>query len=226
MAVPALLYLFHFSPLAATTASLAVVAATAAAGVVPRIKVDQVRLRQAVIFWALGIAGTFVGSQAAQLLPELILVTGFALVMVGAAVAMWRKSSRAEAEEVPHRAPWLLPLVAIGVGLLTGLFGVGGGFLIVPALVLVFGLPFKVATGTSLAVVAMNSVTALAFKSDTWSSVDWRVPLLMIAGGLVGSLLAAQLNIGLSRRLLERAFAGLLVLLAAWMMLQPILLPL
>jgi uncharacterized membrane protein YfcA len=96
----------------------------------------------------------------------------------------------------------------------------------VPALVLVFGLPFKVATGTSLAVVAMNSVTALAFKSDTWSSVDWRVPLLMIAGGLVGSLLAAQLNIGLSIRLLERAFAGLLVLLAAWMMLQPILLPL
>lgn len=223
--MPAFLYLFHFSPLAATTASLAVVAASAAAGVVPRIRLGQVRVRQAVTFWALGIIGTLAGSRIAPLIPEVVLVMGFALVMIGSAVAMWRKSSSTEPAEEPTRAAWLLPVVATGVGLLTGLFGVGGGFLIVPALVLVFGLPFGLATGTSLVVVALNSVTALLFKVDAWASVDWRVPALVIVGGLVGSVVASRGNVGIPRRILERGFAVLLVLLAAWMLLQPLVLP-
>jgi uncharacterized membrane protein YfcA len=137
--------------------------------------------------------------------------------MLGAAVAMWRKSSAVEPNGERHAARWLLPVVAMGIGLLTGIFGVGGGFLIVPALVLVFGFPFGVATGTSLVVVALNSLTALVFKYDTWDQIPWQVPLLVIVGGLVGSVVASSLNTGLSQRLLERAFAVLLVVLAAWM---------
>lgn len=223
VAVPAFLYLFGFSPLAATTASLAVVAASATAGAVPRLRMGQVQIRQALTFWALGIVGTFAGSRLAPIVPDRLLEVGFAVVLLAAAVAMWRKSSGTESKETPHRAPWLLPVVAIAVGLLTGLFGVGGGFLIVPALVLVFGLPFGLATGTSLVVVALNSVTALLFKWDTWASVDWAVPLLVVVGGLIGSVLASRWHTGVPRRLLERAFAVLLVLLAAWMVLQPFL---
>ena len=225
VAVPAFLYLFDFSPLAATTASLAVVAASATAGAIPRIRLGQVRMRQALTFWALGIVGTLAGSRLAPVIPELVLVSGFALVMLGAAVAMWRKSSSTEPAEAPQRAAWLLPVVAIAVGLLTGLFGVGGGFLIGPALVLVFGLPFGLATGTSLVVVALNSVTALLFKVDAWGSVDWHVPALVIVGGLVGSVVASRWNVGIPRRILERGFAVLLVVLAVWMVLQPFVLP-
>ncbi len=220
VAVPAFLYLFGFDPLAATTASLAIVAASATAGAVPRFRLGQVRIKQGLTFWALGIVGTFLGSRIAPAIPEVILVVGFALVMVGAAIAMWRKSSSAEPAMAQARPAWLLPVVAISVGVLTGLFGVGGGFLIVPALVLVFGLPFGLATGTSLLVVALNSVTALLFKFDSWSTVDWRIPALVIIGGLVGSVIASRGSARVSRRLLERIFAVLLVVLSLGMVIQ------
>lgn len=225
VAVPAFLYLFGFDPLAATTASLAVVAASAAAGAIPRLRLREVRLKQALTFWLLGIVGTFAGSRVAPVVPELVLLVGFALVMVGAAVAMWRKSSSPESPEVSGRATWLLVLVALGVGALTGLFGVGGGFLVVPALVLVFGLPFGLATGTSLVVIALNSVTALLFKVSAWSSVDWSIPVLVIAGGLVGSILASRWNGVVPRQILERVFAALLGALALWMVLEATLVP-
>lgn len=218
--MPAFLYLFGFDPLAATTASLAIVATSATAGAVPRFRLGQVRVKQGLTFWVLGIVGTFAGSRIAPAIPEVILVVGFALVMVGAAIAMWRKSSSAESTIPQARPAWLLPVVAISVGVLTGLFGVGGGFLIVPALVLVFGLPFGLATGTSLLVVALNSVTALLFKFDTWSTVDWRIPALVIIGGLVGSVIASRGSARVSRRLLERIFAVFLVLLSLGMVAQ------
>jgi len=217
VAVPAFIYVFGFSPLEATTASLAVVAVSAASGSVPRFRLGQVHLRQALLFWGLGIVGTLAGSRLSTVLPESLIVAGFAVVMLGAALAMWRKSSATESTGPRHRAPWLLPVVAIAIGLLTGVFGVGGGFLIVPALVLVFGFPFGIAAGTSLVVVALNSVTALVFKYDTWHQIPWHIPVLVIVGGLIGSVVASTLNGRVSQRLLERSFAALLVVLAAWM---------
>ena len=223
VAVPAFLYLFGFTPLAATTASLAVVAASALSGMVPRLRMQQVDVRQGGLFWIRGIAGTFAGSRLATVLPGAVILGGFALVMLGASVAMWRKSSGQPPTE-PHRRPlWVVVLVALAIGLLTGLFGVGGGFLIVPALVLVFGFPFGLAAGTSLLVIALNSLTALAFKAETWGQIDWHVPLIVIAGGLVGSLLASRFNGIVPQRLLERVFAVLLVLLAAWMVVDAVI---
>ena len=224
VAVPVFIYLFGFSALEATTASLAVVAASAAAGAVPRFRLHQVHLRQALLFWVLGIVGTFAGARLAKVIPEPVVIVGFAMVMLGAAVAMWRKSSMPEPDGTRTTSRWLLPVVAIGIGLLTGIFGVGGGFLIVPALVLVFGFPFGVAAGTSLVVVALNSVTALAFRYDTWHQIPWQIPLLVIVGGLVGSVVASAFNAGVSQRLLERAFAVLLVLLAVWMAFETLVL--
>ena len=144
--------------------------------------------------------------------------------MMGAAVAMWRKGSGPEPAGTRESSLWLVVAVATAIGLLTGLFGVGGGFLIVPALVLVFGFPFGVAAGTSLVIVALNSVTALVFKAGTWHDIPWQLPAFVIVGGLIGSVLASRANLAVSQQLLERAFAGLLVLLAAWMVLEALLL--
>lgn len=217
LAVPAFLYLFDFTPLQATTASLAVVAASAGSGAIPRFRLGQVRQRQAVLFWVLGVAGTFAGTRLAPLVPEYALIGGFSLVMVGAAIAMWRKGSPPESDGSKSSSRWLTLIVATGIGLLTGIFGVGGGFLVVPALVLLFGFPFGVAAGTSLVIVALNSITALVFKADSWHEIPWQLPLIVIVGGLVGSVLSSRANLAISQRLLERAFAGLLVLLATGM---------
>lgn len=224
VAVPAFLYLFGFDPLAATTASLVVVGASATSGVIPRLRQQQVRVKQALVFWVLGVAGTFAGARLATVLPEPVIITGFAIVMLAAAVAMWRKSSRPQPTAERTAAPWLLVLVALAIGLLTGLFGVGGGFLIVPALVLVFAFPFGIATGTSLLIIALNSVTALVFKYDTWGTVEWTVPLLVVAGGLVGSVAASTLNHGIPARVLERTFAVVLVALAVFMAVETLVL--
>ncbi len=217
LAVPAFLYLFDFTPLQATTASLAVVAASAGSGAIPRFRLGQVRQRQAVLFWVLGVAGTFAGTRLAPLVPEYALIGGFSLVMVGAAIAMWRKGSPPEPDGSKSSSWWLTLIAATGIGLLTGIFGVGGGFLVVPALVLLFGFPFGVAAGTSLVIVALNSITALVFKADSWHEIPWQLPLIVIVGGLVGSVLSSRANLAISQRLLERAFAGLLVLLATGM---------
>ena len=220
LAVPAFLYLFDFTPIQATTASLAVVAASAGSGAIPRLRLGQVRPRQAMLFWLLGLAGTFAGTRLAPVIPESALIVGFSLVMVGAAIGMWRKGSRPEPEGMKSSSLWLILVVATGIGLLTGIFGVGGGFLIVPALVLVFGFPFGVAAGTSLVIVALNSVTALVFRANTWHEIPWQLPLIVIVGGLVGSVLVSRANLAISQRLLERAFAGLLVLLAVSMVVE------
>lgn len=224
VAVPAFLYLFGFGALEATTASLAVVAASAASGIVPRWRRGQIDARHGWIVWALGIPGTFLGTRLAAVIPGAVIVVGFAIVMLGAAVAMWRKSSGSTPAE-PHRRPWwVLLLVALGIGLLTGLFGVGGGFLIVPALVLVFGFSFGLAAGTSLLVIALNSLTALVFKFSTWGEIEWTIPLVVIVGGLVGSMLAARFHSHVPQRLLERGFAITLVLLAIWMAFETLVL--
>lgn len=217
IAVPAFIYLFGFSALQATTASLAVVTVSAASGAVPRLRLHQVRIRQALVFWGFGIIGVFAGSRLATIIPASVVITGFAIVMLGAAYAMWRKSSKVADTEIFQPKRWLLPVVATAIGLLTGLFGVGGGFLIVPALVLVFGFPFAIATGTSLMVIALNSATALIFKYDSWQQIPWHIPLLVIVGGVIGSVLAATFNSRIPQRYLERGFAILLVLLAGWM---------
>lgn len=224
VAVPVFLYVFGFGALEATTASLAVVAVSAASGAVPRFRQHQVDVKHALVFWLVAIPGTLAGSRLATVIPEAVLVTGFALVMVTAAVAMWRKSTAVVAAEREKTSALLLVAVALGIGLMTGLFGVGGGFLIVPALVLVFGFPFAIAAGTSLVVIALNSITALVFKFDTWSSIDWHVPLLVIVGGIIGSVLASRFNSKVSQRLLERSFAVLLVALAIAMAVETLVL--
>lgn len=224
LAVPAFLYIFGFGALEATTASLAVVAASAASGAIPRFRQHQVDVRHALIFWLVGIPGTFVGSRLSTIIAPGVLLMGFALVMLAAAVAMWRKSSAVPSDDHRDAPKWLLVLVALGIGLMTGLFGVGGGFLIVPALVLVFSFPFGMAAGTSLVVIALNSVTALIFKYDTWASIEWQVPILVVVGGVVGSVVASRFSAHVPQRPLERAFAGLLVLLAVWMVVDSTLL--
>lgn len=224
VAVPAFLYVFGFGALEATTASLAVVAASATSGAVSRFRQQQVDVKHALVFWLVAIPGTFAGSRLATVIPEDVLVTGFALVMLSAAVAMWRKATAVVAAEREKTSVVMLVVVALGIGVMTGLFGVGGGFLIVPALVLVFGFPFAIAAGTSLVVIALNSLTALVFKYDTWADIDWHVPLLVIIGGIIGSVLASRFNSRVPQRLLERAFAVLLVLLAVWMAVETLVL--
>lgn len=242
LAVPVLVYAAGMSPQQATASSLLLVGVAAAVGLIPHIRGGRVKVGLGVAFGVAGIPGSLLGSALnKQMNPDLLLL-GFSVLVL---VAAWRMvtacptctkvgEERALAAAVPVAgAPdgpeagvtllervdtrRVLAIVAAGtgVGFLTGLFGVGGGFVIVPALTLLLLLPMPIAIGTSLLVIAINSAVALTTRLAT-TTIDWGATLpftlAAVAGVLTGGRLAGKLDPQKSLRW----FAALLVAVAVY----------
>ncbi|GAB4003964.1 sulfite exporter TauE/SafE family protein [Glycomyces albus] len=160
LTVPALVYLAGVEPKAAIAMSLFIVGTTSLIAMGVHARAGRVRWRTGLLFGAAGMAGAYTGGRIAEYVPGPVLLGGFAVMMVLTAVAMIR--SRAEPEAAPPRRP-VARILAEGaaVGLVTGLVGAGGGFLVVPALVLLGGLSMPTAIGTSLLVIAAKSFAGL-----------------------------------------------------------------
>ncbi len=221
LTVPALVYLLGEDPTTATTASLAIVGTASVIGVLAHARSHRVRWGAGAAMGLLGIGGSWVGSHAAAGVHPQVLLLGFAVLMLVAAHGMLRRRSGPRPSPPGRlrsggRAAAALRLVVAAtlVGLITGFFGVGGGFVVVPALVLLLGLPMPTAVGTSLLVIAVNAATALASRAGVAQDLDWSVvvpfTLAAVAGVLVGTVVAGRLP----ERALSRAFGVLLVVLA------------
>jgi len=194
LTVPVLVYLLHQEPHAATAGSLLIVGITAAAGTIAHWRTGRVRLAPGIAFGVLGVAGSYAGTRLSSSVPPDLLLSLFAGLMLAAAAAMRRRrpgtagqDERAGGSTIVRRALTIIA-AATGVGLLTGFFGVGGGFVIVPALVLLLGFDMPAAVGTSLLVIAINSAAALAARLGGPVSLDWAllavftVLLIAVAG--------------------------------------------
>ncbi len=231
LAVPALVYGADQPLSAAVPTSLLVVGVSAAAAVVPRIRARQVQWRIAAVVGAAGIPAAYAGTAVNRALDPRVVLIGFALVMVVAAVRMLREQPEAGGDcALPGgRVNWrgCLPKAigsGVAVGLLTGLFGVGGGFLVVPALVLLLGLPMAVAVGTSLVVVTVNSAAGFAAHVGG-AEVDYGLAAVFTGAAVAGSLAAARLATRLPADRLRRGFAGLVLLVAAFVAVQAVVNP-
>jgi uncharacterized protein len=243
LTVPALVYLLHQTPHAATTGSLLVVGITALAGTAAHLREGRVRLGAGTVFGLLGVAGSYAGTRLSARVDPHVLLTAFAGLMIVAAVAMGRRrpasdrSGKPTAEPQPGRGSIAGALVAdpvrarprldgsgvvkllaaaTAVGLLTGFFGVGGGFVIVPALVLALGFPMPTAVGTSLLVIAINSATALAARLGSHVHLDWPLLAAFTAAAIIGSLAGNRVASRVEPARLTRAFIVLLLLVAAY----------
>lgn len=218
LAVPILIYAVGMAAKPAIAMSLLVVGTTSLVGSVRHWKGGNVDLRTALVFGVVSMAGSYGGGRLAALLTDTVQLTLFAVVMLAASVSMFRPA-RPGSE---HRTRVRLPLVvaaAAGVGLLTGVVGVGGGFLIVPALVLFGGLPMKQAVGTSLLVIAMNSASGfLAYAGDV--RIDWGFTLLFISLAVAGVFGGAALARHVSAGQLRRGFAVFLIAVATFVLVQ------
>ncbi len=226
LAVPALVYGAGEPLRVAVPTSLVVVGMSAAAAVVPRIRAGQVQWRIAVVVGAAGVPSTFVGAAVNRSMDPRVLLLGFAGVMVAAAVRMLREAPEIGGDcALPGGGvDWrgCLPKAlgtGIAVGFLTGLFGVGGGFLIVPALVLMLGLPMAVAVGTSLVVVAVNAAAGVAAHAGS-STIDLHLTAGFAGAAVAGSLVAARLATRLPADRLRRWFAWLVLAVAAFVAVQ------
>ena len=215
LTVPVLHYLVGQPDKLAIGGSLLVVGLIAAAGCVPYALHRQVDWRHVAWFGLPGMGGAWAGATLAHWVPGAAQLTLFAAVMLLAAWRMLRGAVLTRPDHEPR-----LPAViggGIGVGLLSGLVGVGGGFLIVPALVLLAGVPMTSAVGTSLAVITLNSASGfakyLAVLERENLSLDWRVLLAVAAVGTLGSYCGQRLGRRLPQATLRKVFGGFLLLM-------------
>ena len=222
LTVPILVYVLGESVHLATGTALAIVGANALIGAWEHRRAGRVLLPVALTFGGVGILGALAGSWLNHLAPERAVLEGFALLMLAAATAMARVHLGEGRTAQRLELSWRVVLAGLTVGVLTGFFGVGGGFLIVLALVLVLGLPMRDAVGTSLVVIAINAAAAL-IGHLRFGGIDLAVTVLFIIGGAVGSILGSRLSWRIDEQRLRQGFAGLGVLVAFYILARTVL---
>ena len=226
LAVPVLVYVLDQSVPEATTASLLVVAAGAAAGAISHARAGRVCWRHAGLFTAAAVPGIAAGTLAAEAASGSLILVGFAVIMLAAARATWRKADERQSESErtwegggacpPLRLPRDLAAGA-AIGLVTGFFGVGGGFLIVPTLAIALAFTLRTAVGTSLVIITATSLLGLAAHLVAGRTLDAGVTAALTVACVAGAVGGAHLAGRIPQRLLGRGFALLVVAVAAYL---------
>jgi uncharacterized membrane protein YfcA len=248
IAVPLLVYGLAMAPRQAVGVSLAAVGATALAGAVHRLWHGEVEVRIGLMFAAAGMLGAPVGTYVGLRVPETVLLLAFAALMLWVAAMMWQKASRRPEEAAVVRAPGagrsaddtgpacrrdpagrlrmtsrcakVMVLAGVATGVLSGLFGVGGGFVVVPALVLFSGMGIHRAVATSLLVIALVSAAGVASKVLAGEALSAGVTGLFVVGGILGLGLGTVFARKLSPVKLQKVFAAVIVVVAAFVIVK------
>ncbi len=230
LALPVLVYVMGVPPKSAIAMTLVIVGVVSLLGLIPHWKAGNVNLKTAVVFGVATMLGTFTGAKIATLpvVTEAFQMMLFAVVMVLAAGFMIHRSSRPSQRDDPLalypkpicRYCWLWLLTeGLLVGMLTGLVGVGGGFAIVPALVLLAKVPMKQAIGTSLLIIIANSITGfLGYLGHV--SLDWHLMISFIFAASLGTIPGAYLARYVSAQKLQKAFGYFLLAVATFVLIQ------
>jgi uncharacterized protein len=217
LTVPILIYALDVSEKPAIATSLLVVGITSAVAAIQPARSKNVVWRVALIFAAAGSLGAFGGGLLAKYIPASILLVLFALLMLGTALAMWRGRKEQRERHPDHLPIKKIALEGLAVGIVTGLVGAGGGFLVVPALALLGGLPMHQAIGSSLVVIALKSIAGfLGYVSHV--EIDYGLAALISGCAIVGSFGGAALGKRLSQEALRKAFAVFVVVMAFYLL--------
>ncbi|MCV7202357.1 anion permease [Mycolicibacterium peregrinum] len=213
LTVPLLAYVAGMEAKQAIATSLLVVGVTSAVSTLSHARAGRVQWRSGLMFGAAGMVGAYLGGLLSYVVPGTILLTAFTVVMIATGIAMIR--GRKTCEPTTRTMPVAKVLVmGLGVGVVTGAVGAGGGFLVVPALALLGGLPMPVAVGTSLLVITMNSAAGLAGHLST-VPIDWTIAGAVTAAAVLGSLLGTRLTAHVDPNAVRRAFGWFVLLMAS-----------
>lgn len=222
LTVPILVYVLGVEPRGAIATSLVVVGMTSVTGMLSHARAGRVEWRTGLFFGAAGMLGAAAGARLGKFVPPALLLVAFAGMVLATAIAMLRRRPvPARAPEAP--APRRLSAVlrnGFGVGVLTGLVGAGGGFMVVPALALFGGLAMPEAVATSLLVIALNSASGLLSATLDGAPVSWALAGGMSVASILGSLIGARLGRGLSPEVLRRGFAFFIVALGVFILVR------
>lgn len=214
LAVPGLVAILGLSATAATTSSTIIVGSAALAGALRRRKTGTVDVKIGLTFSAVGIIGTFIGTLLLKVIPENVILLIFAILMFGAGYAM---CCRENPEPTNERPKWhLVVIAATFVGILTGLLGIGGGFLIVPALILFLKVPTKVAAGTSLVAITANSLIAFFLRFEYWDQIPVAEVATFTISAITASLILTPVSGKLNPKVLQKSFSAVIILVALY----------
>jgi uncharacterized membrane protein YfcA len=211
LSVPILIYLFDFTPHQATTAALAVVFLAALSGALPKMRSKEILYRDALVISGIGLITNIGFSSIADSFSDDFITTGFALILTVAGFSMLRSPIKDQHQRMPVTTLIFLSLL---IGSMTGIFGIGGGFLAIPVLVLFFGTPQKIAAGTSLLIISLNTLIAFLAHYKVWEDVDWHVPTTMAISAVIVATLSSHFGKVASPELMRKAFASLLFSIA------------
>ena len=234
LSVPVLVYLLGQSPHDAAAGSLVIVGSTAVVSLISHSRRGTVHWPDGVMFGLLSVAGSFVGSRLNARVDSTVLMLSFCVLLFAISATMARravaakKASSAIKEKLAPapvvKTNWLLVILAATVtGFLTGFFGVGGGFVVVPMLMLVLHFLMKDAASTSLVVMVIASVSGLLSRVGTDISIDWGVIAVFTAGSMVGGVIGPKLTKNAKDYVLTGIFASLLGVVAAVTLVSTIL---
>ncbi|QYC38159.1 Beta-lactamase hydrolase-like protein [Nonomuraea coxensis DSM 45129] len=223
LTVPLLVYLAGVPAKAAIAMSLFVVGVTSLVSAVGHARAGRIRWRTGLVFGLAGMAGAYGGGLLGPHLPATVLLAAFALMMVATAVAMIRGRRAPEPSPGGAKDLPLLHVIAEGavVGLVTGLVGAGGGFLVVPALVLLGGMPMAMAVATSLVVIAMKSFAGLAGYLQS-VPVDWSIALPVTAAAVVGGVIGGRLAGRIDAERLRKGFGWFVLVMGTFVLVQQV----
>lgn len=218
LTVPVLVYLFALSPAIAISYSLFIVGFTSLVGAYNNFRKGLVNFKIALLFGSSSITTVFITRKfIIPLLPDVFFTIGqvevtksfffmvlFAILMVAASVSMI-KNKKIESERQSHQNPWLLVIYGVFIGIITGFLGAGGGFLLIPALVVLMKLPMKEAIGTSLLIIALNSL--IGFLGDIGRyTIDWEFILILTAIATAGIFIGGYFNQKINSGKLKKGF--------------------
>ena len=211
--LPVLVYVAKIPPSQAVGMSLAIVGGTSLLGALLQFRKGKLHLKAVMLFSITGVTGAFLGSGATHLLTKRALLLAFAGIML--VVGSLMLSGRPRFKEGRKCQVWPCLVVGFAVGLLTGFLGVGGGFLIVPALVMAAGLTVRIASGTSLAIIALNSASGLLGQAR-FVRMEWGLLVPFLALACAGMLAGLTFADRVPEKNLRRIFASALIMLAVF----------
>ena len=214
---PILRYGFGFDAKSATTAALAIVFLAALSGAIPKARKGQILYRDALVIVGLGLTTNLGFATIADDLSDSFISTGFALVLILAGLSMLRSPKFSEQTRMPVS---VLIVISLVIGSITGLFGIGGGFLAIPVLVLFFGTPQAIAAGTSLLIIALNSFISFLGHHALWDSVEWHIPIFIGGAAVVVAQVASHYSAKTTPDTLRKAFAYLLLAISVFTIAQ------
>jgi len=226
LTVPILVYMLEWDEKVAIASSLAIVGLVAAITSLRNLSAKQIDWHAVLWFGIPGVVGTYLGAYLSKFFPGWVQMATFAVVMGLASFFMLRPVPKRDPDAPDHALVWIM-IEGLVVGALTGFVGVGGGFLIVPALILLAGLNMARATASSLVIIALKSAAGFIgyqqILSETGQVLDWVVIACFVAFGVLGSWYGTTLARTANQARLQQGFGGFLVIMAGWILWRSVL---